>query len=117
MKVSFSSLLYADDTFLCEHQEEIMESLLWAIEDISEVFGLKLNRGKCQQISVNYARPIHFKNGDTVKKVETATCLGSLLNCEVESAQEINKRICEAAFSRKKLVFFEFFNKRQDDHE
>ena len=51
MKLSFMSLLYADDTLLGVNQEEITESLLWAIEDISGVFGLKLNRKKCQQIS------------------------------------------------------------------
>ena len=79
MNLSFSSLLYADDTLLCEEEEQIMESLLWSIEDISEIFGLNLNEGKCQQISVGKSKNIRFRQLNKVTKVSTAEYLGSLL--------------------------------------
>ena len=54
---SFRALLYADDTLLCEDSEGAMQALLWAVEDVSGVFDLTLNRrstalpGKSKAIS------------------------------------------------------------------
>ena len=109
MDLSFQSLVYADDTMLYQEEENKMEALLWSIEDISEVFGLKLNRVKCQQISIMYktgeytSRQIKFKNGENVPRTSSATYLGSILNEKTDPRQEINKRICEVAYCRRKL--------------
>ncbi len=48
---SFRALRYADDTLLCEDSEGAMQALLWAVEDVSGVFGLNLNKGKCQHLN------------------------------------------------------------------
>ena len=59
-----------------------MEALLWAVEEVSGIFGLKLNRKKCSQISIRETRPIKFKNGEEMNIVDTAEYLGSLFNKE-----------------------------------
>ncbi len=41
-----------------ENEENRMEALLWAIEDISDVFGLKLNKNQCIQMSVGKTREL-----------------------------------------------------------
>ena len=48
---SFNALLYADDTLLCDNTEKETQALLWAVEEVSEMFGLNLNKKKCQKIS------------------------------------------------------------------
>ena len=59
---SFRALLYADDTLLCEDSEGAMQALLWAVEDVSGVFDLTLNKGKCQQISTGVTKTIRVKD-------------------------------------------------------
>ena len=88
-----------------------MKALLWAIEDVSNIFGLKLNKGKCQQISCKPSRNIMFKDGTTVPQVNTAEYLGSLLHDEANPRPEIIKRINLAAYGRKKLSDFWSKNK------
>ena len=41
---SFAALLYADDTLLCDNTEKETQALLWAVEEVSGIFGLKLNK-------------------------------------------------------------------------
>jgi hypothetical protein len=40
---TFRALLYADDTLLCEEHVDKAETLLWAVEEVSRVFGRTLN--------------------------------------------------------------------------
>ena len=49
---SFTTLLYADDTLLCDNTEKETQTLLWAVEEVSEVFGLRLNKKKCLVIAI-----------------------------------------------------------------
>ena len=57
--VEFSELLFADDTLLFAANGHSLDTLLWAVECVSGAYGLKLNRSKCQQISVNKAYQVH----------------------------------------------------------
>ena len=109
MLKTFKALLYADDTLLCEEHVEKMEALLWAVEDVSGTFGLKLNKKKCVQLSILETRPIRFKNGDHMKIAESAEYLGSLFNDEANPRMEIKSRLNKAARCRFRLK--EFWNK------
>ena len=62
-------LLFADDTLIFAKNNESMEGLLWAIEVISGVYGMKLNRGKCNEIN-NAAQeaPVRFEDGQAMKR-------------------------------------------------
>ena len=103
---SFRALLYADDTLLCEDSEGAMQALLWAVEDVSGVFGLNLNKGKCQQISTGVTKTIRFKDRTKVTKVEVAEYLGGLLHCQAKQKPEVQKRIATASYTRHKLGQF-----------
>ena len=83
-----------------------MMALLWAIEDASSIFGLQLNKEKCQQISCKPTKDITFRDGTKLKQVNTADYLGSLLHEEANPRPEIIKRINLAAYGRKKLSDF-----------
>ena len=82
-----------------------MEALLWAIEDVFEIFGLKLNKGKCQLIA-GKERIIRFKDGTRVTQTSTAIYLGSLLHQTANPRPEIIRRINGAAYVRRKLDVF-----------
>ena len=51
MGLSFYALLYADDTLLVTAAGHSMEVLLLAVERVSEVFGLCLNREMCKDFN------------------------------------------------------------------
>ena len=44
LQISFLALLYADNTILYEDEEKNMTAVLWAIEEVSSISGLKLNK-------------------------------------------------------------------------
>ena len=77
LNLSCEALLYADDTMLCPGNEDKAEALIWAIEDVSAFFGLKLNKGKCQHISMRYkdnrdtTRTLRFKDLTNIERAET----------------------------------------------
>ena len=118
MNVSFFTLLYADDTLLREDDPTKMEALLHAVEDVSEIFGLNLNRSKCRQLSwKGRVRSVKFRDGETeVIKEDVVEYLGTLLEKEANPRPEIIRRINNAAYVRKKLEIFwakARLNKRQ----
>lgn len=45
---TFNAILYADDTMLCRNSEKENQALPWAVEEVSEIFGLALNKKTCQ---------------------------------------------------------------------
>ena len=105
-RLSFQALLYADDTLLCEDNEEKMRTLLLAIEEVSEAFGLRLNKDKCQQMSVGKTKDILFKDGTAVPRTTMAEYLGGILQEKADPRMEILKRISKAAYGRNRLNTF-----------
>ena len=85
MNLSYNALLFADDTLLVTAAGHSMDSLLWAVEAVSGVFGLKLNRGKCQKISVRSTNDIEFRDETKVPTSSKAEYLGSCLNSKENS--------------------------------
>ena len=68
---------------------------------------MKLNRGKCQQISVNKAHPVYFWDGSPVPIANKAEYLGGMLNAKADPTVEVNRRIGVAgAFCRKLQEFW-----------
>ena len=49
----FDEILYADDTILASEDKAAVQKYVRAIEKKSGKYGLKLNRSKCEQISIN----------------------------------------------------------------
>ena len=116
MNLSYHALLFADDTLLVTAAGHSMDALLWAVEAVSGVFRIKkLNRGKCQKISVRPTNHIEFRDGTKVETSSKAEYLGSRLSSKVDPMMEINKRIAGAAYVRRRLEDFRkrgFISKR-----
>ena len=51
-QLTISEILFADDTLLFAAPGHSSDALVWAIEAVSAVNGLKLNRGKCAKLSL-----------------------------------------------------------------
>ena len=83
-----------------------MQALLWAVEDVSGVFGLNINTGKCQQISTGLTKTIRFKDRTKVTKVEVAEYLGGVLHHQVKQKPEVQKRIATGSYTRHRLGQF-----------
>lgn len=103
---SFCTLLYAADTVLCENSEKESRTLLWAVEEVSGVFGIILNKKKCQQISVNETGQIQFTVGIPVPEATEAEYLGGILTSDMSCKKEVAKRIATAGQCRYQLGSF-----------
>jgi hypothetical protein len=106
IKKSFSALLYADDTLLCENTENENQALLWAVEEVLGVFGLMLNKKKCQKISVSITGNIIFLDGTTVPEGTEAEYLGGILTDDTDCKKEVSKRMATAGQCRYQLGNF-----------
>ena len=51
-ELNISELLFADDTLIFAEPGHSFDAFLWAIEAVSGVYGLALNRNKCTRISL-----------------------------------------------------------------
>ena len=65
-------MMYADDTILISKDTRATNTFLAEVGDASQLYGLKLNTGKCMAITMNHTPNIHFKDGQRVKNVEEA---------------------------------------------
>ena len=104
--IHFSELLFADDTLLFAEDGHSLDTLLWAVECVSGAYGLKLNRGKCQQISINKAQQVYFWDGTAVPVASKAEYLGGVLNTKTDPCMEVNRRIGVAGAIWRKLQEF-----------
>jgi hypothetical protein len=58
--LDFSELLFADDTLIFAAPGHSLDAFLWAVEAVSGVYGLALNRAKCARIFLKPATPNEF---------------------------------------------------------
>ena len=61
--IDFAEVLYADDTLLVTKNTKSMNAYISAIEEESEYYNMKLNKGKCEVITMNKKNQIRFKDG------------------------------------------------------
>jgi len=89
----FDSVYYADDTIVFSTKPQALNELLDLIEEISECYGLKINKGKCHAIHMHSNASIYFKDNTPLPKAHDATYLGNNLNYKVNLAREVTQRI------------------------
>ena len=104
--VNFSEILFADDTLIFAAQGGSLEHLLWAVEEVSQVYGLRLNRTKCASISLKGTREIMFSNGELVPQEDNAEYLGVMMNATADPVVEVNRRLAAARYVWLKLHIF-----------
>ena len=90
--LSFTEVVYADDTLLVTKDAKAATILLQEIETESRYYDMKLNEDKCEVISMNKKANVKFKSGKIVNSVESTTYLGGTLTRSMNPAVEIRKR-------------------------
>ena len=102
--LKISELLFADDTLIFAQDKDSIEGLLWAVEVISGIYGLKLNKDKCVEISSDGGQDaVMFQNGGMVERKGSAEYLGTSMNVKADPAREVNRRIVAARAAQAKL--------------
>ena len=91
--VHFDAFFYADDTILFSTDPDALNELLHHIEDCSQHYGLKINRGKCHSIHMYHDSAIHFQDQTPLVKTHDAVYLGNNLNYAVNIAREVSQRM------------------------
>ena len=104
--VDFAEILFADDTLIFAAQGPSMEAMLWAIEAVSAVYGLGLNRNKCAKISLKTVADIVFNNDEKVPEEIRVEYLGGMVNAWADPQIEVNRRISAARYVWIKLKLF-----------
>ena len=104
--VSISELLFADDTLIFAAPGHSLDAFLWAIEAVSGVYGLKLNRSKCARISLKEVPDNYFTNGEKVPQADKTEYLGGVISCRADPAEEVRKRLWGASYVWQKLNVF-----------
>ena len=66
---------YADDTILIATNTTAANRILMEVENVSQQYGLRLNRNKCCYISMNGNNVVKFPDGQVLKRVGEATYL------------------------------------------
>jgi len=64
--LSYTELLYADDTVLITNNQNAMNRFLQKVESHAAYFGLRFNKKKCVALAVNSDAKPRFANGDKV---------------------------------------------------
>ena len=104
--ITLTEILFADDALLFAADGESMNNLLHAVEHVSGLFGLLLNRGKCVVVNLERICPIAFEKGELVQEVAQATYLGVAMAKNAKSDKEVEKRFKDARWAWYKLAEF-----------
>ena len=91
--LSFTELLYADDTALLTNNVNAMNRLLSSIEGHAHYYGLNFNKGKCVAMCYNMGTQLpKFANGTKLSTAEETKYLGATIsrthNVKRSSAQK-----------------------------
>ena len=86
---------YADDTILIATSTRAANKHLAEVERVSLQFGLKLNRGKCNPISMNGNNVIKVPDGQRMERVEETTYLGHQITQQMNGKHEINHKMSQ----------------------
>ena len=104
--LSFTEILYADDTLLILKDSDSATTLLQAIEEESKYYNMKIKEDKCETIAMDGKSKVKVKSGKTMKEVEQATYLGGTLHKNIKPKTEIRKRISATIPIVRKLELF-----------
>ena len=102
----FDEVMYADDTLCISEDTRTMNKFIKQIEDIGLIYGLKLNKRKCELLTTERDPNIHFQDGTKIQKKDTVKYLGCNINKEGNCREEIGKKIANAMATLQKLHIF-----------
>jgi len=91
--LSFTELLYADDTALVTNNANAMNRLLSKIEHHAAYYGLNFNKTKCVTFPFNTTSHPVFGDGSKVPTETETMYLGGLVSKHFDLRKEVNKKI------------------------
>eukprot|EP00973_Karenia_brevis_P018197 2499339-Karenia_brevis.AAC.1 len=80
-----------------------MNDLLKCIEEVGEMYGLRLDKSKCDLIRFNGSSRVMFRDGAQVPLKQEARYLGCWLNNKGDPARELKTRMTATEAIWKKL--------------
>ena len=102
----FDEIMYADDTICISQDTKTMNKFIQAIETVGTEYGLKLNKSKCELITIANKPDIHFKDKTRILEKEEVKYLGCQLNHTGSANKETTKRVINARITLQKLQTF-----------
>ena len=103
----FDEILFADDTILVSESRSTLEKYLQKIEEVSGWYGMRLNKSKCEAITINgrhdAENEIYFLDKTKVPQLNIVKYLGCMVNDKGDPRKEISKRISECMVILKQL--------------
>ena len=92
--IHFAEVLYADDTLLFGTHTHTINKLLKEVQEESEACNMKLNLGKCINLTLNRNQSsVKFLDGTAVPRKTQAIYLGALLTDSADNHKEVIRRI------------------------
>jgi len=92
--IQFAEVLDADDTLLFGTHTHTINKLLHAVQQESGKYNMKLNMGKCVDLTINrHQSSIQFLDGTPVPRKFHASYLGATLTDSVDNHKEIMQRL------------------------
>ena len=104
--IPFRQLLYADDTLLISRSPYLANKILHLVEEESNYYHLKLNKGKCSYKHYNCKGVIKFRDGTKMKSEQAPIYLGAVIDNSVTPRTEIHRRITATMAVLKKMELF-----------
>ena len=104
--LSFTELLYADDTVLITKNVNAMNRSLKKLEQCALYHGLNFNQQKCVSFNFHTNGRTKYANGAKVPCADSTTYLGAELNKFGTNRKDINSKISQCIVSSKKLQCF-----------
>jgi hypothetical protein len=100
-------VLYADDTICFAQTTTAINKMLSAIEQEGSKYGMRLNKDKCEYISIGQpGGTVRFADGSKVPVREEVKYLGCLINAYGDPNKELSKRIATCTAILSKLHLF-----------
>ena len=104
--LTYTELLYADDTVLITNNANAMNRMLKKIEEHAAYFGLKFNKNKCVCLRVNSNVSPQFANGEKVNIESSTIYLGANINDGDDPKLDVNTRMGSCFATLNRLHFF-----------
>ena len=104
--LSFTELLYADDTVLITNNVNAMNRLLRNVEKCARYHGLSFNKDKCVSMNFHCEAKTKYADGTKVPCSDAVTYLGAELTKLGSARKEINRKISQCIVICKKLQMF-----------
>ena len=95
---------YADDTIFIATNTTAANRILMEVENVSQQYGLRLNKNTCCHITMNGNNVVKFPDGQVLNRVGEATYLGHQITEGMDIKHEIQHKMVQTSKTWYKLT-------------